>query len=121
MSGIVSLLLLAWTLTGVEVAVHPVDGSVRFTDLYGSERTAMGALACERGRPPELWLSRSADLATVAHELAHALDCLDDGALNGSPRPQPHARPAWASDYCWSSPVEWYACAAVRDAQQPRP
>ena len=50
----------------------------------------------------------------MLHELAHAYDCADNGAMDSSPTLRPAVRPAWASDYCWLSDAEWYACSVVR-------
>jgi hypothetical protein len=116
MPELVGLYLTLWALAGAGVVVHEVEGPVHFVDLYGEERHAPGALSCQPGRPPELWISNDADLEVLAHELAHAYDCLDDGELNGSPAPRPAQRPTWVSDYCWSSDAEWYACDVVHVA-----
>jgi hypothetical protein len=109
---LVELFFILWSLVGGHVVIHDVDGHVPITDLYGSARHAEGATGCEGGAPA-IWISRQASLDTLVHELAHAYDCLDNGALDGSPSKRPPARPAWASDYCWESDVEWYACAVV--------
>ena len=119
MPELVGLYLTPWALAGLGVVVHEVEGPVHFVDLYGEERHAPGALSCAPGEPPELWISAGADLVVLVHELAHAFDCLDDGELNGSPTRRPDARPAWTSDYCWSSDPEWYACSVVHHARAP--
>jgi len=116
MAELFGLYLTLWALSGAGVLVHEVDGPVQFVDLYGEERDAPGAFSCVPGQPPELWISAGADLEVLVHELAHAFDCLDDGALNGSPSHTPEARPAWASDYCWRSAAEWHACSVVHNA-----
>jgi hypothetical protein len=114
MPEVTAFLLLLWSFIGIDVELHPVDGPVHFTDLYGEERHAPGALACPTDGPPQLWLSGDAAPSIVVHELAHALDCSDDGSLNGSLGQRPHSRPDWVSDYCWSSDAEWYACSVTR-------
>ena len=116
MPELVGLYLTLWALSGVGVAVHGVEGPVHFVDLYGEERRAPGALSCTPGEPPQLWISAGAGLEVLVHEVAHAFDCLDDGELNGSLARRPAERPAWATDYCWSSDPEWYACSVVRNA-----
>ena len=116
MPELVGLYLTLWALSGVGVVVHEVERPVHFVDLYGEERHAPGALSCAPGEPPQLWISADADLEVLVHELAHAFDCLDDGELNGSLARRPAQRPTWATDYCWSSDAEWYACSVVRNA-----
>jgi hypothetical protein len=112
MSPLVSLFFTLWTLAGSQLIVHPVDGPVRFTDLYGSEREAAGAVGCPGDGYAHLWVSRNVDLETLVHEMAHVWDCTDDGLMNASPinGVRPPIRPAWASDYCWNTDAEWYAC-----------
>ena len=117
MPELIGLYLALWALSGVGVVVHEVDGPVHFVDRCGEERHAPGALSCAPGQPPELWISTDASLGVLVHELAHAFDCLDDGELNGSPGQRPELRPGWASDYCWSSAAEWYACWSVREGR----
>ena len=112
---LIALLLTLWSLVGSAVVVHEVDGPVRFTDLYGNARETSSALACHPDGSAHLWLMPAADLRTVTHELAHAYDCLDDGEMNASPiaAARPRSRPWWASEYCWDTDAEWYACWAV--------
>lgn len=124
-SALVTLLALfvaLWELVGLQTTVVNTAGSVHFTDLYGSARHAAAALECAPGGKPVLYLSPNADIETIVHEFAHAYDCLDDGAMNASPigGARPAQRPAWASDYCWNTDAEWYACSAVR-ARSVRP
>lgn len=112
MLALFSLFLSLWSLVSAHVTVHPLSGPVPITDLYGSHRGAEAATDCAGGRPA-IWLSSNASVETLVHETAHAYDCLDDGAMNNSPSLRPAVRPAWASDYCWTSDAEWYACAVV--------
>ena len=106
-------LMLALLSMGASVDVEPVDGPVRFTDLYGSPREAVAATGCESGASV-VWLSKQgAGLEVVLHELAHAYDCADNGEIDGSPGARPSARPAGISDYCWLSEAEWYACSVT--------
>ena len=121
MAQIVPVVLILWSMLGIDVELHRVEGPVRFTDLYGEQRLAPGALACPEGEEPQLWLSRDASAAVIAHELAHAIDCSDDGLLNGSPSSRPGERPEWVSDYCWSSDAEWHACAVARHTASRQP
>jgi hypothetical protein len=107
------LLIALWTAVAPNLTVHRLDGPVLFTDLYGSAREAEAALGCPASGP-ELWLSPTVSIETLVHELAHAYDCQDDGAMNASPTQRPAQRPAWVSDYCWGSDAEWYACSVVR-------
>jgi len=81
--------------------------------MYGTERYVEGAVDCIDGHAI-VWLSATASESTVAHELAHVYDCVDNGVLDGSPSVRPDTQPVWASDYCWQHPVEWHACEMVR-------
>ncbi|MPZ97796.1 MAG: hypothetical protein GEU80_00435 [Dehalococcoidia bacterium] len=112
MLGLLTLLLALAAQAGPDVTVYRLGGPVEFTDLYGSVRTAEAAVGCPGGHP-ELWLSPSVSLETLVHELAHVYDCVDNGAMDGSPTLRPLARPVWASDYCWESEAEWYACSVA--------
>lgn len=115
MGTLFGLFVTLWALVGSGVTVHQLDGPVHFTDLYGNERRAPAALACPPDGRAVLWLGDRVDLETMVHELAHALDCSDDGQLNASPirGERPAVRPSWVSDYCWESDAEWYACWVV--------
>ncbi len=115
MSPLISLLITFWSLAGSSLVVHHVDGPVRFTDLYGSEREAAGAVGCPGDGKAHLWVSRDIDLETLVHEMAHVWDCIDDGEMNASPigGVRPAQRPGWVSDYCWDTDAEWYACWAT--------
>ena len=53
-------------------------------------------------------------LETLAHELAHANDCIDNGEMDASTTIRPTVRPDWVSNYCWNSDAEWYACSVIR-------
>ena len=112
MSALFPLFLSLWSLVAGQLAIHQLSGPVTFTDLYGSPREAEAALGCPDGKA-ELWLSPTVSWETLVHELAHAYDCIDDGEMNNSRSSRPATRPAWASDYCWSSDAEWYACSVV--------
>lgn len=114
MAGLIGLLFTIWTLVSADLTVTQFDGPVRFTDLYGSARTAEAALACPTDAAPILLLSDRFSVATLVHELAHAYDCQDNGVMDGSPISRPDQRPAWASEYCWAADAEWYACAVVQ-------
>ena len=116
MAALHLLLVWLWLLVSPQLTVQQLDGPVYFTDLYGSERVAEAALGCAEGRP-QLWLSPDYSAETLAHELAHAYDCLDNGAMDGSPAGRPAGRPAWAPDYCWQNDAEWYACWSVREGR----
>ena len=129
--GLLELVTALFALVGPQLSVQYLDRPVRFTDLYGAERRAAAALECPRSGQPVLYLGPGADLPTLTHELAHAHDCADDGKLNASPirGARPAQRPAWASDYCWNTDAEWYACWVVRTGsihagppiEEPRP
>ena len=112
MPAIYAFLVVIWSLVGGHVTVHPLDGAVAITDLYGSPRQAVAASSCHH-QQPEMWLSPDVDVETLVHEAAHAFDCLDDGVMNNSPSLRPAERPDWVSDYCWRSDAEWYACSVV--------
>ena len=110
-------LLLGLMSLGAAVEVETVAGPVRFTDLYGSPREAVAASGCMDGAS-KIWLSdEGASFEVLLHELAHAYDCADNGEIDGSPGGQAEHRPAWASDYCWDSPAERYACAVTETGQ----
>ncbi len=113
---LLALFVVLWELVAGHISIVNTPGTVQFTDLYGSEREAVAALECRAGGAPVLYLSPTADIETIVHELAHAYDCLDDGRMNASPMstPRPEQRPAWVSDYCWNTDAEWYACSVVR-------
>ena len=113
MQLILTLFLTLWTAVSPNLQVHRVDGPVEFTDLYGSAREAEAALGCDAGTP-HLWLSPTVTLKTLAHELAHANDCIDNGEMDASTTIRPTVRPDWVSNYCWNSDAEWYACSVVR-------
>jgi hypothetical protein len=102
---------------GATVDVETVAGPVRFTDLYGSPREAVAASGCAEGEST-IWISdQGASFEVILHELAHAYDCADNGAIDGSPAGHTDQRPSWASDYCWNSPAERYACAVTETGQ----
>lgn len=106
-------LLLGLLSLGATVEVQTVSGPVRFTDLYGSPREAVAASGCVDGAS-RIWLSdQGAGFDVVLHELAHAYDCADNGTIDGSPAGHAVERPTWATDYCWDSPAERYACAVT--------
>lgn len=113
MQLLIPLFIALWTAVAPNLTVHRLDGPVQFTDLYGNAREAEAALGCPASGP-ELWLSPTVSLETLVHELAHARDCLDNGKMDASPTIRPAVRPAWASDYCWLSDAEWYACSVVQ-------
>ena len=115
MQVLIPVLIALWSVVAPDLTIHRLDGPVQFTDLYGSAREAEAALGCPASGP-ELWLSPTVSLETLVHELAHARDCLDNGVMDASPTERPAVRPAWASDYCWFSDAEWYACSVVQFA-----
>ncbi len=112
MQVLIPMLIALWSIVAPDLTVHRLDGPVKFTDLYGNAREAEAALGCPASGP-ELWLSPTVSLETLVHELAHARDCLDNGVMDASLTQRPAVRPAWASDYCWFSDAEWYACSVV--------
>ncbi len=113
--SLLALFLSLFAAVGPSLVVRPTDQGVRILDLYGSDRWVPAALECRPGGEPVLYVSPRADLTTLVHELAHAHDCADDGELNASPihGARPEVRPSWASDYCWNTDAEWYACWVV--------
>ena len=117
--GLLELVTALFALVGPQLSVQYLDRPVRFTDLYGAERQTTAALECRRSGQPVLYVGPGVDLLTLAHELAHAHDCADDGKLNASPigGARPAQRPTWASDYCWKSDAEWYACWVVHSGR----
>ena len=112
MQVLIPMLVALWSIVAPDLTVHRLDGPVQFTDLYGNAREAEAALGCPASGP-ELWLSPTVSLETLVHELAHARDCLDNGVMDASPTIRPAVRPEWASNYCWESDAEWYACSVV--------
>ncbi|MGE3960121.1 MAG: hypothetical protein AB7F65_00395 [Dehalococcoidia bacterium] len=57
---------------------------------------------------------------TLAHELIHAYDCRDNGAVDGSPgHPRPAERPPGLSDREWSAgdDAHWYVAQVFRTGQ----
>jgi hypothetical protein len=116
---VLDLVTALWLLVGPQLTVQHLDGPVRFTDLYGAARHAPAALECRGRGNAVLYLGPAVDARTLAHELAHAHDCADDGKLNASPirGARPAQRPAWVSDYCWNTDAEWYACWVVHSGQ----
>ena len=58
----------------------------------------------------QLRIAHQRFVKTEAHELVHAVDCADDGLLNGSP-----GHHGYVSDdpYCRSNDAERFACAVV--------
>lgn len=113
MHVLLTLFLTLWTAVSPNLQAHRVDGPVEFTDLYGSAHEAEAALGCDEWTP-YLWLSPTVMLATLAHELAHANDCIDNGEMDASTPIRPTMRPEWVSNYCWNSDAEWYTCSVVR-------
>ena len=113
MQVLIPMLIALWSIVAPDLTVHRLDGPVQFTDLYGNAREAEAAMGCPASGP-ELWLSPTVSLETLVHELAHANDCIDNGVMDASPTQRPAVRPAWASNYCWNSDAEWYACSVVK-------
>jgi hypothetical protein len=106
---VVQLLLLV----GASTSLRFVDVDRVHVVFQGAILETGGYMTCEDGRPAILLAARAPDLeATLAHELAHAADCLDDGSLNGSLLP-PDATLARPSAHCLADRVEFYACWAV--------
>lgn len=95
-----ALFALLWPLVGDAYEWHnglPVD-------VLARNPAALGAFDCAAG---EGWVSVTAPMNVVVHELAHAYDCLDNGLLDGSPG---HPLPAWSRDWVYfDMPPYWAA------------
>lgn len=68
---------------GVTVERAPLAGSPYERDVYGYP--AAGFLACWPGGQPVLYESAALPIEGQVHEYVHALDCADDGLMDGSP------------------------------------
>lgn len=103
-------------LVGVSTSFRLVDGASLPVLFQGRLVHTAAYTLCVEGRP-EITVAREArDLETVvAHELAHALDCLDDGVINGSPLPV-GAVLLDRNAHCTANPGEYYACWLVETA-----
>ncbi|MEK9809855.1 MAG: hypothetical protein VW362_05375 [Candidatus Nanopelagicales bacterium] len=85
----IELFMMLWALVGTQFTWH--NG---LPGQLAGHAEVQGAFLCGSG---EGWVRESAPLEWVNHELAHALDCLDDGKMNGSPGHPPTYD--W-SEYC---------------------
>ena len=76
-------------------------------------------MTCDAGRARLTIATRGPEIEeTLAHELAHAADCIDDGELNGSPLP-PGATLVRPIAHCLADRSELYACWAVEQGRVP--
>ncbi|KKL59404.1 hypothetical protein LCGC14_2215710 [marine sediment metagenome] len=115
LSMLAATVLTLLAMIGPSVDFRDSGEGLRFTDIYGNVRFEPTAAGCTTGGVAVIYLPASGlTLDILAHELAHAYDCIDDGYMNGSPLARPPVRPAWISDYCWNSGAEWFACSVQR-------
>ncbi len=112
-AAIVELLLLVGALTTFRF----VDAKTIEVPFGGATLLTTGYALCERGRPVIALATRAPTLeATLLHELAHAEDCLDDGAINGSLLPL-GASLRYPSGHCVANRAEFYACWVTEQAR----
>ncbi len=112
-AAITELLLLVGALTSFRFVSAPTL-EVPFGG-YTIETT--GYALCENRRPSiTLAVSAATIEATLLHELAHARDCLDNGAIDGSLLPDGAAL-RWPSGHCLANRAELYACWVTEQAQ----
>lgn len=114
-----ALLVQLLVLVGASTSFRFLDAELVNVSFQGSILATGGYMTCEAGRPVITLAARAPELeATLAHELAHAADCLDDGVLNGSPLPT-GASLARPTAHCLADAVEFYACWAVEQGSAP--
>jgi hypothetical protein len=111
------LLLQLLLLVGAATSFRFVDADRVHVSFQGSVLATGGYMTCEAGRAELTLAARAPDVeATLAHELAHAADCIDDGELNGSPLP-PGATLASPIAHCLANHAEFYACWVVEQGR----
>lgn len=102
-------------LVGSATTFHILPGAMLEVPPGGAHagyRTT-GYATCDAGRPSIHLAGGAASLPeTLAHELAHAADCLDDGAFNGSPLPASAVLRS-SHPHCLENAAERYACWVV--------
>jgi hypothetical protein len=114
-TAIAELLLFLGTL----ISYRFVDASVIEVPYGGATLLTTGYALCENRRPTVALAVRAPTLEeTLLHELAHARDCLDDGAINGSLLEDGTVllRP---SAHCLAARAEFYACWVTEQAGAP--
>ena len=112
-----ALLLQLLLLVGGATNFRFVDVERVHVAFQGSILATGGYTTCEAGRAAVTLAARAPEIEeTLAHELAHAADCLDDGELNGSPLPR-GATLARPIAHCLADRIEFYACWAVEQGR----
>jgi hypothetical protein len=117
MGALLSQLLL---LVSMSTTFAFVDAERVHVPFQGALLATGGYMTCTEGYAEITLATRAPEIeATLAHELAHAADCLDDGALNGSPLPE-GATLARPIAHCLADRVEFYACWVVEQGSLPQ-
>ena len=112
-----ALLLQLLLLVGAATSFRFVDADRLHVAFQGSLLATGGYMTCEAGRAQVTLAARAPGIQeTLAHELAHAADCIDDGELNGSPLPR-GATLASPMAHCLADRIEFYACWAVEQGR----
>ena len=112
-----ALLLQLLLLVGAGTSLRFVDAERVHVAFRGSILATGGYMTCDAGRAMVTLAARAPEIEeTLAHELAHAADCIDDGVLNGSPLP-PGATLARPIAHCLADRAEFYACWAVEQGR----
>jgi hypothetical protein len=116
MGALLAQLLL---LVGMNASFTFVDAERVHVPFQGALLATGGYMTCTDGFSEITLATRAPEIeATLAHELAHAADCLDDGELNGSPLPE-GATLRQPISHCLADRVEFYACWAVEQGVAP--
>jgi hypothetical protein len=108
-----ALVMQLFVLVASATAFRFVDAEHVSVPFQGYTLVTGGYMTCEAGRPEITLAARTPGFeVTLAHELAHAVDCLDDGEMNGSPLPA-DATLARPLTHCLANRAEFYACWTV--------
>ncbi len=107
--ALISAFVLLFQLTAdhTSIVIHETPSLER---RVGTQITiSLGYVVCWPSGRSEVHLPRTASFTTYLHELAHAYDCIDDGALNGSPLP-PQSEFVGEHRQCTLNEAQRYAC-----------
>ncbi len=121
LSILAATVLALLAMLGPYVVIETHEGPFGIYDSYGDLRLVDAATFCAGpGYLPMIVMTdEGLPLDVLAHELAHAYDCIDNGVMDGSPIERPAMRPAWTTEYCWMLHSEFFACSAQRGAWRP--
>ena len=112
-----ALLLQLLLLVGGATSIRFVDADRVHVAFQGSILATGGYMTCDARRAEVTVAARAPEIEeTLAHELAHAVDCIDDRVLNGSPLPS-GATLSRPIAHCLADRVEFYACWAVEQGR----